>query len=170
MSKSILKVRRLGIARSRRCAGFTVMELLVTMSILALTLFVSMPNLIDFYRAHQTAAAATRLQGLVQFARMSALKEKTRYRIVIKDQGDVQPNRFEIEREQSGAFVVVTGEIHEIPDGVTVLGGTGTDSINNMTVSARGECESGKVFLRGKNDAIEVVSIESTCTTAVSGG
>ncbi len=142
----------------------------MTLAILGLTLFLVLPSLTDFYQSQQTAAAASRMQGLVQFARMSALKEKTRYRLVIRDLNDSPANRIEIEREQSGAFVALAGEIHEMPEGVNVLGGTGTDSSNNLTISARGQCEAGIVYLQGRNDLIEVVNVESTCSTAVTGG
>lgn len=146
-----------------RAAGFSLTELLVVVGLLTLILIVSMPAFRDFYLRAKVSSSAAMVESLVQQARMSALKEKNSYRVLVHDENAATPNTLELQREQSGSFVTVAGEVHTVPEAVRILGSTPTDSMNDVTVNGRGECTSGKVFVVADGVDVGVVTIAATC-------
>lgn len=102
----------------------------------------------------------------LRYARLMALKEKTPYRVVFHDASAASANTIEVQRQQSGTFVAVTGQLYSAPDGVFILGSGSTDSVNSVTVGTRGECNPGKVFIKGDYGAMETVSIRASCHIA----
>jgi len=147
----------------RRAAGFSLTELLVVVGLLTMMLVVSLPLFKDFYLRTQVSSSASMVASMVQQARMSALKEKNRYRVVLHDENAATPNTLELQREQSGSFVTVAGETHSVPEAVRILGGSPTDSMDNVTVNGRGECSSGNVFVVADGVDVGVVTIAATC-------
>jgi hypothetical protein len=103
------------------------------------------------------------VESMVQQARMSALNEKNSYRVVVHDENATTPNTLELQREQSGSFVTVAGEVHTVPEAVRILGSSPTDSMNDVTVNGRGECSSGKVYVAAGGVDVGVVTIAATC-------
>ncbi len=101
---------------------------------------------------------------MFQRARMSALKEKIPYRVLIHDQSATTPNTVELQRRVSGSFVTLTGEVHTLPRTMRILG----SSLNSMNVNSRGECTSGNVYVTHDGADIGVVAIASTCFTTAS--
>lgn len=146
-----------------RAAGFSLTELLVVVGLLTLILIVSMPAFKDFYLRAKVSSSEAMVASLVQQARMSALKEKNSYRVLVHDENATTPNTLELQREQSGSFVTVAGEVHAVPEAVRILGGSPTDSMDDVTVNGRGECSSGKVFVVADGVDVGVVTIAATC-------
>ena len=146
-----------------RAAGFSLTELLVVVGLLTLVVLVSLPLFKDFYLRTQVSSSAAMVQSLVQQARMSALKEKNRYRVVVHDENAATPNTLELQREQSGSFVTVAGEVHTVPGAVRILGGSPSDSMDDVTVTGRGECSSGSVYVGADGVDVGVVTIAATC-------
>jgi prepilin-type N-terminal cleavage/methylation domain-containing protein len=146
--------------------GFSLSEVLVVMAIVVIVAAVSLPALDEFYRSHQLNSAATEFQGMVLQARMNALKEKVSYRLVVHDENATTPNRFELQTSSSGSWVSVPGGTREIPESVVVLGSGFTDSVDAITVSTRGACSSGKLYLESTNGHVGVVKVDGVCYTA----
>ena len=146
-----------------RAAGFSLTELLVVVGLLTLILIVSLPAFKDFYLRAQVSSSAAMVESMVQQARMSALKEKNSYRVVVHDENATTPNTLELQREQSGSFVTVAGEVHTVPEAVRILGSSPTDSMNDVIVNGRGECSSGKVYVAAGGVDVGVVTIAATC-------
>jgi len=146
-----------------RASGFTLAELLVIVGLLTVILIVSLPALKQFFLRAQVASSAAMVESMVQQARMSALKEKNRYRVVLHDENAATPNTLELQREQSGSFVTVSGEVRVVPQAVRILGVSPTDSMDDVTVTGRGECSSGKVYLAADGVDMGVVTIAATC-------
>ena len=145
-----------------RAAGYSLTELMVVVGLLTLVLAVSLPLFKDFYARTRVSSSAAMVQSLVQQARMSALKEKNRFRVVVHDENAATPNTLELQREQSGSFVTVAGEVHTVAEGVRILGGS-PDSMDNVTVTGRGECSSGNVYVAADGVDVGVVTIAATC-------
>jgi prepilin-type N-terminal cleavage/methylation domain-containing protein len=145
--------------------GFTLTELLVVMGIVALAAAATIPALDSFYRRHQLNAAATEFQALVLRARISALKEKVSYRLVLHDENASASNQFELQKAQSGSWVALDDGSHAVPDTVAILGSGSTDSVDSVTVNGRGVCTVGKVFLESERGDQHVVKLDSTCYT-----
>ena len=147
----------------RRASGFSLTELLVVVGLMTLILVVSLPLFKDFYLRTQVSSSAAMVGSMVQQARMSALKEKNRYRVVLHDENAATPNTLELQREQSGSFVTVAGKMYTVPEAVRILGGSPTDSMDDVTVNGRGECTSGTVYVAAVGVDVGVVTIAATC-------
>ncbi len=66
------------IARPRRLAGFTLVELLVTLAVAAILLAAAAPDFSDLVSRNRRDATVYRLIGDLQFARSEAIKRGTR--------------------------------------------------------------------------------------------
>ncbi len=148
--------------------GFSTTELLVVMALLALAMVVSLPALKNFYLQSQVSASVSTVEIMFQRARMSALKEKIPYRVLIHDQSAATPNTVELQRNASGSFVTVSGGVQTLPSTIRILGSGSTNSLDSMTVNGRGECTSGNVYVTHDGTNIGVVEIASTCFTTAS--
>lgn len=150
--------------RSQRGAGL--LELLAVVALAGLVAAVAAPSLWQAYQRQQNRAVATQAVQAVRYARVMALKEKVRHRVVFHDASAATANTVEVQREQSGSFVTVVGHVYTAPDGVSILGSGSTDSVDSVTVGTRGECDAGDVFIRGRGESLEVVSIGASCHTS----
>jgi type IV fimbrial biogenesis protein FimT len=61
----------------RKQAGFTIIELIVTIAIIAVILSIAIPNFIGWRPEKRLAAAASDIQGALHVARLGALKENS---------------------------------------------------------------------------------------------
>ena len=114
------------------------MEMLAVLAIAGMLMLMSGAGLHHALQRQQARVVASESVRLVQLARMRALKEKVRHRIVFHDENADAPNRCELQRMQSGSFQTLPGEIYDAPVGVAILGGGLTNSMDNLTVSRRG--------------------------------
>lgn len=149
-------------------AGFSTTELLVVMVLLTLVMVTSLPALQRFYLQSQVSSSLATVEIMFQRARMSALKERVSYRVLIHDQNASTPNTIELQSNASGSFVTLSGEVQTLPPKIRILGSGSTNSLNSMTVNSRGECTSGSVFVTHEGTEIGVVAIASTCFTTAS--
>ena len=148
--------------------GFNTTELLVVMALLALVMTASLPALKNFYLQSQVGASVSVVEIMFQRARMSALKERVSYRVLIHDQNASTPNTVELQRNASGSFVTLSGGVQTLPSNIRILGSGSTNSLDSMTVNSRGACTSGSVFVTHDRTEIGVVAIASTCFTTAS--
>ncbi len=139
--------------------GFTVTELVLVLAIIAVVAGVAAPFVRDAYVRHQVMVVASQVQSLVQRARMSAVKEKVSYRLVLHDENAALPNRLELQKKQGASFATL--DTYALPGEVQLL----SSSMNSMTVSSQGTCSSGAVYVQAADDIHETVSIKSTCLT-----
>ena len=139
--------------------GFTVTELVVVVGIIAVIAVAAAPVLRRAYVRQQVKVSASQVQSLVQRARMSAVKEKVSYRLVVHDEDAAVPNRLELQRKQGASFATL--HTYTLPAAVRLLG----SSLSSMTVSSLGTCSSGNVYVQAADYAYEAVSIKPTCLT-----
>jgi len=153
-------------ARARAAAGYSATELVVVAALILVLLGISLPALYRIYLRHQTDTAAVMVQSMVYRARISALKEKRAYRVVLRDENDSPPNTIELQRVDGGSFVTVSGEVHAVPGSVRILGSVPTDSVDAVTVNSRGQCNAGRVYVTSHGGrARGEVAIARTCFT-----
>ena len=145
--------------------GFTTLELLAVLGLMAVIMAVSLPALQRLYLRSQVSSTVTTIETMFLRARMSALKEKIAYRVLIHDENAATPNTLELQRNDGGSFVTLAGEVQTLPRAVRILGSGPTDSLDSMTVNSRGECTSGNVYATIDGADIGVVAIASTCFT-----
>ena len=160
MPESHMKTRR----RVGSQSGFTLVELMVCLVAVGLLMTITVPSFYQMYRQKQVRNAAVKVSMLVRFAKLQAVKEKSRYKVVFKDENaGTSKNMANLEVESGGSFGAVTGQQHALAEPVKILGGGGYDSVDEMTVSRRGECTTGNVYIEGLGGMMMTVSISSTC-------
>ena len=100
---------------------------------------------------------------MVLRARISALKEKVSYRLVLHDENASTANHYELQKSQGGSWVTLDDGMHGIPSTVMILGSGSTNSMNSVTVSGRGVCTTGKLYLQSEYGSMEVVTLDAIC-------
>ncbi len=146
---------------SQRGAGF--LELLAIVAFVGILAAVAAPPLMEDFQRQKAQVVATEAVQVMRYVRMMALKEKVPHRVVFNDVSDSPANTIVVQRRQSGSFVTIPGHVYEAPRGVSILGSDSTDSVDSVVVGARGECQTGTVFIKGTGATVEVVSISMTC-------
>ena len=70
-------IRRQGDHIMQRTSGFTLMELMITIAILAIISFIAIPNLISWFPQYRLNVAAREMVSTIQMARLKAIKGNT---------------------------------------------------------------------------------------------
>jgi Tfp pilus assembly protein FimT len=144
-------------------AGYSLTGTIVVAALIAIMLAVAVPGMKEAYARQQQDAAAILVQSTVQRARISALKEKRAYRVVLHDENGSPANTVELQREVGGTFTTVDDAVHPVPGAVRILGASPQDSVDSVTVNSRGECNSGNVFMAASGQSTSSVAIDITC-------
>ena len=147
----------------RKEAGFTLSGVMAGVLVASLGMAIVLPNLHRWYRKAKLDGALNTVSVMVHDARMRALKEKTSYRLIFHDENDSSPNTVEMQNNSSGSFQPTGAET--LPYGIRLLGSGTTNSMNSMTVTSRGACTSGSVFLRNSSSDLTKVVIRPACQT-----
>ena len=124
-----------------------------------------MPSLMDFYSKHRLESSAATVQSAVQEARVQALKQKVSYRLVIHDLSATEPNQVELQRMKSGSWSTVVDGTHSVAETIEILGANPYNSMDYVTVSKRGECSTGNIYLQSAEGDTEIVRVQPTCIT-----
>lgn len=162
-----MKRQRSRLTRFRRSLaserGFGLLELMAVVAVSGVLVAMSSQALWESYQRGKTRAVAPEAVQVIQYARLKALKEKVRYRVVFHDESASTANTIEVQRQQSGSFVTISGQTYTALAGVSILGSGSTNSVNSVVVGTRGECQPGSVYLQGHHETMEVVSIQVSC-------
>jgi len=102
--------------RSER--GFTVMELMVVVGLMAIISAIAMPSFISWLPSYRLSAGARQVAGDLQLARMKAISQNTTYRLNF-----ISGTQYRLEKDagftlESGPFTLPTG-ITASPTGAT---------------------------------------------------
>jgi prepilin-type N-terminal cleavage/methylation domain-containing protein len=142
--------------------GYSVIELLIAVALLAVVTVIAMPGLKTAYARFQVDSSVALIASTVQHARMSALKEKRSYRVLVHDESAATPNTVELQRDTAGSFVTVPGQVHTLPGSARIL----DTSPSNVSVSTRGECTSGTFYVANQGANTGVLKVATTCLTS----
>lgn len=118
------------VARPRRVGGFTLIEVLVTMSIMAIMLGLAAPSFVSFQRNSELTATANSFVGALAAARSEALKRQLNVFVVPQDGSWANGLTIfaDVNRDSaltpSGTDVVIM-RTDKIPSSVTTLAYTG---------------------------------------------
>ena len=145
------------------------MELLVVLLGVAMFSLVAIPAFVTMYRAQQLQSATTLIMGQIRFARLNAVKEKVSYRLLFEDKDDfTSPNTMEVQNDSGGSFATLDGHDFTMPQVVDILGSGPTNSMDSLSVTTRGECTPGDVFLDVLGGTVRTISIAMTCVMTIS--
>lgn len=150
--------------RNARQRGVGLLELLTVLAVAGTMLVLATPSLWEGYQRQKVHRVSSETVQVMRYVHLLALKQKVPHRVVFHDLSDTPANTIEVQREEAGSFVTIPGHLYPAPEGVTILNGGSTDSVDSVIVGSRGECQAGQVFIQG-HAVLGVVSIESTCRT-----
>jgi type IV fimbrial biogenesis protein FimT len=102
--------------KSAKQAGFTLVEITVTIGVMAVLLAVSLPNLLAILNELRLSDGARQLASELQLARMKAISQHTKYRISF---GSYPATTYSFEKHDGTAFALEAGPV-ALPEGVTV--------------------------------------------------
>jgi len=102
-----------------RAAGFTVMELVVVIGLMAIISAIAMPSFISWLPSYRLSAGARQIAADLQLARMKAISQNTNYRLRFTD-----GNTYEMQKNDGGWAVPAGHGSVDLPEGITVTNGT----------------------------------------------
>ncbi len=120
---------------TRSDPGFTLIELIVILSLATIVMAIALPGLIAWLPTYSLSAGARQVASDLQLARMKAISQNTKFRLNFID-----PTKYQFEKDS-----VADGGAISLPDGieVTTLGatsefqarGTADTGVGNSTIT-----------------------------------
>lgn len=87
------------MSRLKGMRGFTLVELMITLAILAIVATIAVPNFVQFIRNNQVQAKADELKTFLQYARGQAVTTRKTYKVVAGTAWEVQTANSTVERK-----------------------------------------------------------------------
>jgi len=116
--------RNNSVARLAAPAGFTLLELILVMAIIAIITGISIPSLHGFAQGRRTTGCADQIVSLTQYAHTQAITRATVYRLNIQPAAGNRPATYWLTMQLDDGTFGPTGDTvsHEFqaPDGVNV--------------------------------------------------
>jgi len=154
-----------GLYRNARChrqAGFTMAELIIAISIIAILAAIAVPNIISWLPNYRLKAAARDLYSNMQKARIQAVKENRN--IVMRFDASINPGFYYFDTNNNSAYTPGEYKIDLSTYGSGVDYGTGNAASNwngnnctqaaSITFNSRGTSNSRTVYIQNQNNDI----------------
>ncbi len=103
--------------RTRSEQGFTIMELVVVMTLALIIMGVALPNLLSWLPTYRLSAGARQVASDLQLARMKAISQNAKFRLIFSGA------TYTFEKDNGGTWGTESGPFG-LPDGITVTGVT----------------------------------------------
>jgi prepilin-type N-terminal cleavage/methylation domain-containing protein len=152
----------------RRCrgAGFTLLELIVVLGLVAVLLGLAAPSLRGFFASRQTADAAAQMLALTQLAGTRAVAQGTVYRLNI----DLTSGTYWLTVRQAGTFVDLScefGRRFQLPEGTSIhVQAPGAEpAVSTIDFFPSGRTEEAPIELKGRRGEVFQVICESATET-----
>jgi prepilin-type N-terminal cleavage/methylation domain-containing protein len=111
----VASTRLLG-SKSAKQTGFTLIEMMAVIGVIAVLLAVALPNLLAILNGLRLSDGTRQLASELQLARMKAISQHAKYRISF---GSYPATTYSLEKHDGTAFALEFGPV-ALPEGVTV--------------------------------------------------
>ncbi|WP_146910609.1 GspH/FimT family pseudopilin [Arenimonas daejeonensis] len=129
----------LGVGRGLRSAGFTLVELMITIAVLAVVLAVAVPSFQGVINRNRLVSAANEAVGVLQIARMEAIRRNARVEICPSTNGAACSGsnwaRMIVRVASSGEVV---RDVQVVGQGISVKGSENAATNNRIAFSSDG--------------------------------
>ncbi|MBW1720254.1 MAG: GspH/FimT family pseudopilin [Deltaproteobacteria bacterium] len=149
-------------ARCHRQAGFTMVELMIVIAVIAILSAIAVPNIINSLPNYRLKAAARDMYSNMQKARMQAVKENGN--IVVIFDASINPGFYYFDTNNDNAYTPSEYKIDLSTYGSGVDYGTGSATSNwngdnctqatSITFNSRGTSNSKTVYIQNQNNDI----------------
>ena len=103
---------------SRAASGFTLLELIVAISIASVVMGIAIPSFLSWMPTLRLSSGARQVATDLQVARMKAISQNVKFRVSFI--GSIPwATSYRLEKDNSGTFVTDTGPF-SLPEGITV--------------------------------------------------
>lgn len=142
----------------RSTSGYTLLELVLVLAILAIALAAVAPSLSGFAQGRAAENAARQFVALTRWARSQAISDGMVYQIVITpSEGKWVLMAQELEGEQFTEVPGPFGRVFSVPEGVELSADVpAVDGTQVIQFDAGGRSDVGALHFRGKNSDVEV--------------
>ena len=128
--------------------GFTVVEILVVITIVSLIVIVSVPYFFRMFNNYRVQSAVSQMQVQFRFARNACVSQKTTYQVLVQNQNGSPANTYLVQKLDTGSstFVTVQGTSYTLPPAINILT---TSTTGPFVFNSRGGCTpSGHIDLQ----------------------
>lgn len=136
--------------------GFTLVEVLVAISLFAVLAGMAIPNLLALNPRFQLASAATQVSGDLRLSRMKAIAQKRKFRVTFT----ASSGNYQVERKPdcscAACSYAASGPARELPKGIVVSSVTASPIFTCI-----GTAGSGTVILVNSKGATKRVAVDS---------
>ena len=149
----------------KKNSGFTLMELMTVIAIIAILGAIATPNIIKWISNQKINQAAMEVQSAIQSARIKAVKENLNSRLVFSNNREYQ---IFIWSRADGDFVTESAK-KKLPVGITLSTGL-SDGSDAVVFGPRGTTSAnGTVTIDGEAGRTRQIQIEFTGNSRISG-
>ncbi|MCE5211184.1 MAG: prepilin-type N-terminal cleavage/methylation domain-containing protein [Deltaproteobacteria bacterium] len=150
----------LNVLNDKNTKGFSLVEILTVVAILAIVLTISIPMFSSFVKNRNLKEAAAALMSDIKFAKQRSMTENIHYIITIdKDNNDysVQDCCNTTDCSAKGCSYNATKNLGDFGNGVMILDNT----YNTITFQSRGTCSAGHVDLQNSiGSSIKIITTQ----------
>lgn len=144
-----------------RSQGFSILELIVILSLLGLFLAISVPNFADWLHTYRLKTAAYTLANHLRQARLSAVYEGVSYQLQIKDKN--QGNFYQVVQDPGGVNRVLDSIGQVILDAeYKEIFIVSTPSSGKITFTPKGGASTGTIILQNSKGEQRKVIVNNT--------
>lgn len=111
---------------TRYIRGFSLLEALITVSLVAALVLVTVPTMFRFFQVLRLESAAYEIATNLRLARNASVKQKVNYKVLFS-----LPRNYEIQNNKTGAYLKFTHTDVTVPQGVQFDGSSLTEVVFN---------------------------------------
>lgn len=154
-----------GLPRDRTQAGFTLLELVITVAVLAIVLSVGIPSFRDMSNRNRLTSVTNEIVGATQLARMEAIRRNTRVVVCPTTNGSTcaGANWSRVVVREAAVGGAVVREFQFIGRGINVQGSPAIAVGNQLSFNASG-------FARAGTNAATTSGTLRVCNTLLPAG
>ena len=141
--------------RAGKSSGFTLLELVLVLTIIAVVLAAVVPTFSGFAAGRKPQDTAARFVALARYARSEAIADGSTYRILF----DVNQGTWWLAGEANGNQPVDSplGRVYQVPEGVRIEADVPVvDGVPTLHFAPSGQCEPGAIRFIGPRSQVQV--------------